>query len=142
MFLSASRRSRYKDELADQPSVLGGDLLSDAATKRKAQQVDLCEAKRVDELDRVSCHRRDVVGRLTARAADPGVVEGDHGAISGQSVDDGGIPSIDVTREVLQENQRRSDRGAEAAIGEADSVAFDVTGRRRFERSGVLARDV
>jgi hypothetical protein len=43
---------------------------------------------------------------------------------------------------VLQENQRRSDSGAEATIGEADFVALDVTGRRRFERGNVLARDV
>ena len=79
---------------------------------------------------------------MTGRATDPGVVECDYRAIGGESVDDGGIPRIDVAREVLQENQRRSGSGAEAAIGEADSVAFDVTGRRRFERGDVLARDV
>jgi len=43
---------------------------------------------------------------------------------------------------VLQENQRRSGSGAEAAIGEADFVALDVTGGRRFERGNVLAREV
>ena len=86
-------------------------------------------------------HRGDIVGRLAGRATDPGVVECDYRAIGGESVDDGGIPRIDVAREVLQKNQRRSGRWPEAAIGEADSVAFDVMGRRRLERGDVFVRD-
>ena len=128
VFLSAFRRGADEDELADQPSVLRGDLLGDAAAEGKAQQVDFGEAEQVDEVDRVSGHRRDIVGRLTGRAADPGIVEGDHGAIGGEGVDDGGIPRIDVAREVLQENQRRSGRRAEPAIGEADSAALRCNG--------------
>ena len=142
MFLAALRRSADEDQLAYQPSVFGGDLLGDETAERKAQQVDLGKVEQNDERDRVSRHRRDIVGRLAGRAADAGVVEHDDGTIGGQRVDDGGIPRIDVAREVLQENQRRSGSGAEAAIGEADSVAFHVTGWRRFERSGVWARDV
>src|SRR4029434_3269816 len=86
--------------------------------------------------------RCDIVRRLTGRATNPSVVECDYRAIGGESVDDGGIPCIDVAREMLQQDQRRSGSVAEASIGAADSVAFDVTGRRRFERGGVLARDV
>ena len=56
-----------EDELADQRSVLGSDLLGDEAAERKAQQIDLGEAKQADEVDRVSRHRRDIVGRLTSR---------------------------------------------------------------------------
>jgi hypothetical protein len=56
---------------------------------------------------------------LAGRATDPGVVECDDRAIGGESVDDRGIPRIDVAREMLQENQRRSGSGTEAAIGEA-----------------------
>lgn len=89
-----------------------------------------------------SRHRCDIVRRLAGRATDPGVVECDYRAIGGESVDDGGIPRIDVARKVLQENQRSSGRGAETAIGEADSVAFDVTGSCRFECGTVLVRDV
>ena len=83
----------------------------------------------------------DIVGRLTGRPTDPGVVECDYRAIGSESVDDGGIPCIDVAREVLQKNQRRSGRWPEAAIGEADSVAFDVMRRRRLERGDVFVCD-
>jgi hypothetical protein len=42
---------------------------------------------------------------------------------------------------VLQENQRRPGRWAKAAIGEADSSAFNVTGGRRFKRGDAPRRD-
>ncbi len=64
------------------------------------------------KVDCVSRHCRDIVRCLTGRAADPGVVEDDNRAIGGKGVDDGGVPRIDVAREVLQENQRRSGRWA------------------------------
>lgn len=122
--------------------MLGSDLLGDEAAERKAQQIDLGEAKQADEVDRVSRHRRDIVGRLTGRAPDTGVVEGDDRTISSKCVDDGGIPRVNISREMLQEHQRRSGRGAEAAIGEADSSTFDVSGGRRFQRVVVPARYV
>jgi hypothetical protein len=122
VFLSALRSGADEDELADQPSVLGRDLLGDAAAEGKAQQVDFGEAEQVDERDRVPGHRRDIVGRLARRAADPCVVEGNHRAIGGQGIHDGGIPRIDVAREMLQQNQRRPGRRAETAIGEADAA--------------------
>src|SRR6185312_14735389 len=129
VFLSAFRRGTDEHQLADQPSMPGGNLLSDAAAEGKSQQVHFDEAEQVDKGDRVSCHRRDIVRRWTGRATDPGVVKRDDWAIGGESVDDGGIPRIDVAREVLQQNQRSPGSGAEAAIGKAYSVAFDVTGR-------------
>jgi hypothetical protein len=43
---------------------------------------------------------------------------------------------------MLQENQRRSRRWAELAVGEADAAAFDVPGGRCFQRGDVLARGV
>ena len=124
MFLSAFRRRADEDELADQPYVLGGDLLSDAAAKRKAQQVDFREAEQIDESDCIFRHRCDIIRRLASRATNTRVVKRDDWAIGRESVDDGGIPSVYVAREVLQENQRRSGCGAEAAIGKADAVAF------------------
>ena len=53
MLFSALRRGADEDELSDQPRVLGGDLLGDAAAEGKAQQVDLGKAKQIDEGDGV-----------------------------------------------------------------------------------------
>ncbi len=53
VLLSALRSGADEDELADQPSVLGRDLLGDEAAEGKAQQVDFGEAEQVDEGDRV-----------------------------------------------------------------------------------------
>ena len=50
MLLAAFRSGADEDELADQPFVLGGDLLGDAAAERKAQQVDLRKASPEDRL--------------------------------------------------------------------------------------------
>src|SRR5216683_659750 len=125
MFLSAFWSGTDEDQLADQPTVLGGDLLSDATAKGKAEQIHFGEAEQVDKGNRVSGHRWDIVGRLAARTADPGVIESDHRAIGGQGVHDGGIPRVDVAREMLQRNQRRSGRRAKLAIGEADAAALD-----------------
>src|SRR2546430_10107086 len=133
MFLSAFGRSADEDELANQPSMLGSDLLSDAAAEGKAQQVDFGEAEHVDEIDRVSCHRRDIVGCLTGREADPCVVEGDYRAIGGEGVDDGRSPCIAVSPEVLQKNPSRSRRLPESARGGGESVGLDGMRRRRLE---------
>src|SRR5215469_16734390 len=104
MFLSAFRRGADENEPADQPSVLSSDQLSDAAAKRKAQQVDFREAEQSDEGDGIFRHRCDVVRRFAGRTTDTGVVKRDDWPIGRESVDDGGIPRIDVAREVLQEN--------------------------------------
>jgi hypothetical protein len=70
MFFSAFWSGADQDQLADQPTVLGSDLLGDAAAEGKAQQVDFGEAEQLDKGDRVSGHRCDIVGRLAARTAD------------------------------------------------------------------------
>src|SRR5580692_10514138 len=123
MFLSASRRGPDEDELPDQLFVFGVDLLRDEATERKAQQIDLAKAEQVDEGDGIFRHRCDIVRGLAGRTADAGVVERDDRAIGGERVDHRGVPGIEIAREVLQENQRRSGRRAEAAISEAYSMA-------------------
>ncbi|BCG96427.1 hypothetical protein MesoLj131a_52910 [Mesorhizobium sp. 131-2-1] len=84
--------------------MLGSDLLGDAAAERKAKKVDFGEAEQFNKRDRVSGHRRDIVGRLACRAADPGVIESDHRSIGGQGIHDGRVPRIDVAREMLQED--------------------------------------
>ncbi|MGC0393563.1 hypothetical protein ABIF91_005949 [Bradyrhizobium sp. USDA 241] len=104
MFLSASWRGADEDEFPDQPFVLSCDLLGNAAAERKAQQVDLRKAEEIDEGECIPRHRSDIVRRLAGRATDPSIVECDDGAIGGKTVDDGGIPRINVAGEVLQEN--------------------------------------
>src|SRR5260370_42572069 len=106
MFLSAFWSGTDEDQLADQPTVLGGDLLGDAAAEGKAQQVDFGEAEQVDKGDRVSGHRWDTVGRLAARTPDPGLVESDHLTIVGQGRHRGGSPPADVARTILHTNHQ------------------------------------
>ena len=45
MFLSALRRGADENELADQPFVLGGNLLGDAAAERKAPTAEKKSSK-------------------------------------------------------------------------------------------------
>jgi hypothetical protein len=56
----------------------------------KAQGVDFGEAEKVDEVDRVSRHRRDIVGRLTDRAADPGLSKAAWVAMSSSAMSSSG----------------------------------------------------
>jgi len=84
------RRGADENVLPDQPFVLGGDLLGDAASERKAQQIDFRKAEQIDEGDCIPRRRCDNIRRLAGRATDPGVVEGDYSAIGGVSVDDAG----------------------------------------------------
>src|SRR5260370_37154714 len=62
--------------------------------------------------------------------------------MGGQGVQERGSPRVDVGREMLQQNQRRSGRRAKLAIGEADAAALDVTGGRCFLRGDVTVRGV
>src|SRR5260370_20050423 len=62
--------------------------------------------------------------------------------MGGQGVQERGSPRVDVAREMLQQNQRRSGRRAKLAIGEADTTALDVTGGRCFQRGDVTVRGV
>jgi hypothetical protein len=60
----------------------------------------------------------------------PGVVEQDDQTGACQSVGDERIPVVHAAAEVLQKNERRAALRAEAAIGVADTIGFDIFGRR------------
>src|SRR4051794_12912085 len=85
------------------------------------------EPERVDEAQDVAGHVLDVVGHETGRGADAAVVEQDDLAVRGETVDQRGVPVVQVAAEVLQAHQRWrvAPAVAEAAIDERRAADLD-----------------
>ncbi len=120
-----------EDDSAHQLRFLGRDDLGDEAAHRQAEQVDLFEAQGADEQHRVAGHRLDGVGGVSAGRADSAVVEGDHPAPGGESVDDAGVPVVQDRGQVVEQDQRYAvSFRAELPVGEVDAAHGHRSGRR------------
>jgi len=95
-----------KHDASHEPRSCQRDLLGYEAADRETQEVDLSELERVEEQGRVIRHLGDRAWRLPAGAADAGVVEGDDTPVLCESVDQHGVPVLEVPSEVLEKDQR------------------------------------
>ena len=102
--------------------------LSDTATEREPEQVDLLEPQRADEGDGVAPHLIDLMWYRGAGRTDSAVVEGDHPVVSGDAVDDPWIPVVENCGQVVQEDHGNVRAGAEFAIGKWHSSDVDGAG--------------
>src|SRR5580698_8181653 len=81
-------------------------LLSDEASNREAEEIDLTEFHGVEELQRAQCRFGHRMCNLALRPTHTPVVEGDDASVGGQGIDEGRIPVVEVASEVDQEDQR------------------------------------
>ena len=79
-----------EDQLADELGFVLDDHLGDHAAHGEAQQVDLGQAQRPDEGDRVFRHRLNALRHRAGGGADAPVVERDDPVFRGEAVDDPG----------------------------------------------------
>ena len=108
-----------EDQPAHHVGSAEGDRLRDEPAERETEQVDLIQPHRVDECDGVLGHLLHGARRGAGGCPDADIVEQDHVAFGRDRIDQCRIPVVDVTTEVLQEDQRARPRpnAAEAAIG-------------------------
>ncbi|CAG9236162.1 hypothetical protein BCAR13_790080 [Paraburkholderia caribensis] len=118
-----------EDDLADKVAALQRDLLRHEAPNRNAKHVDLGQAQRANEGNRIGTHFLETRRRLTRRAGDARIIEKDHFAILGKPVCHCRIPMIQGARVVLIEDKRQAALLAEPAVSEADTVGLDELGR-------------
>jgi hypothetical protein len=112
---------RGEDEPAHQRRPGERHFLGDEAADRKAEQVDLVEAQRGHEVDRVTAHLGEGARCRTRRAPDADVVEGDDPVASGERVDQGRVPVVEVPAEVLQQHERNGAL-ADVTVGVLNAV--------------------
>ena len=101
-----------------------GNLLRDEAADGEPQKIHLAEVQGGDKGDRVVCHLLHSVRCLPGGAADSGVVEGDDTPGRRQRVDQRGVPVVEVSAEVLEEDQWHTvaSRRAGVAVRVIDAV--------------------
>ena len=95
-----------KDQLADELGFVLDDHLGDHAAHGEAEQVDLGQAQRPDEGDRVGRHRLDGLRRRAGGGTDAPVVERDDPVFRGEAVDDPGVPVVEDRGQVSHQDQR------------------------------------
>jgi hypothetical protein len=83
-----------------------GHRLGHETAERVAEQIDVLQAECIEECDGIIDHLVDGVRRRAAGGADAGVVEGDHVASGREAVDQRRVPVVDVSSEVLQQDDR------------------------------------
>ena len=90
--------------------------------------VDRGQSERIGEGDRVAGHGLDGVGHGAGGGRYAGVVEQDDLAVAREVVAQGRVVVIHGAHEVLEEHQRRTAGGPEAAVAEACSAGLGVLG--------------
>ncbi len=78
----------------------------DEAADGEAEQIYPLKVHCLDEGDGVVSHGFDGVRRRPGRGADADAVERDHPSIGGERIDQRGVPVVEVTAEVLQQDER------------------------------------
>src|SRR5271156_897562 len=113
-----------KNKSAYKIGSLNGDFLCDQATDGKAEHIDLIEAKRLDEGNRVRAHFLETGRNLAGTTGNARIIEQNHFAFLGQTVGHGGVPVIHCSQIMLIEDKWDASPVAEAAIGETDAFGF------------------
>jgi hypothetical protein len=134
-------RGGGQHQLADDRRAGQGDLLGHEAADGKTQEVHLAELHRGDERDGVAGHLLDGVRGGAGGVADPAVVERDDPPVAGQRVDQRGIPVVQISAEVLEQDQRQHALAPAAGVtvGVLDAVgcADSLVGELRISLSHV-----
>src|ERR1700693_4509622 len=128
--LTAARTCAIDDQSANEIGRLQSDFLRDHAADREAKYVNLLQAQRLDEGDRVGAHLLERGRDLAGAAGDAGVVEHDHLTVASEAVRHCRVPIIHGADVVLVEDDRHTAGLAESAIGKADSVRLYELCRR------------
>ena len=119
---AAGGASAAQNDLADQTRVLLCHHLRDHPSERETEQVNLVEAESADERDGVIGHRLDRGRRGPSGCTDASIVEGDHPAPRGDTVDHSRVPVVEDRGQVGEEHHRRTDIRPKFAIREVDAV--------------------
>ena len=77
---------------------------------------------------------------MSCQAPDTGVVGEDHLVAHSESVSDRRVVVVEVAHEMLEQHDRRTDRVAEAPVGEADPLDLDEPCRPGVVHVPVLSR--
>jgi hypothetical protein len=136
------RRGGREDDAPWQVGANQGDLLRDEAAEGEAEQIHPFDAYGVNEGDRIVGHRFDGVRRGTGGGSDADVVKRNDASSLCQCVDQGGISVVEVSPEVLEQDE--GDLAlAEVAVRVLDSVVGGDSLARRvgvpLDASGVVA---
>src|SRR6266568_9360795 len=115
--LAFSRTSPRQDEATHKLGAAQRDVLSDIATQREAEQIDLRQMECVDEVKSVMSHSSNGIGYFTSGESNPRIIEGDHRAIFGKTIEEGRIPIVHRATEVLEKYQRGSRWFSETPVG-------------------------
>src|SRR6266478_4516568 len=104
--VETARRSSDQNELADQFRTVEGDLLRDHAAEGEAEKVDLLQSQSIDEGLCILRHACEGGGYFTGRAGDACIVEDNDFALFGQAIEDGRIPIVEISVEVVVQDKR------------------------------------
>jgi hypothetical protein len=102
----AARGRGSQNQPADEIGPDQRDLLRDEAADGEPEDIGPAEPHGGEERDGVVRHLLDGVRRGSGRTADPGVVERNHPPARCQRVDQRGIPVVQVSAKVLEQDQR------------------------------------
>jgi hypothetical protein len=122
------------DHLAHEPRLLLRDHLGDHAAHREPEQVDLIEAEGPDEGHGVPRHLLDRRRRRPAGGTDTAVIERDHPTLGGNAVHDPGVPVVQHSSQVREEDHWHPRARAELTVGELHAAGVDGLRRRGLPR--------
>src|SRR6201987_1694533 len=97
------------------------DLLGNEAADREPEDIDAWNIQCGDESNGIAGHLLDCVGSVSGRGPDARIVERYDAPLSGQGVDQGRVPILQIAAEVLQQYQRDC-AGADFTVGVGDAV--------------------
>src|SRR5712692_11810024 len=117
--LAFSRTRPRQDEATNKLGVAQRQVLSDIATQREAEQIDLPQLEGVEEVKSVLRHSSNVVGDFPTGEANARIIESDHRAILRKPIEEGRVPVVHRATEVLEKDQRGSRWVSETPIGKA-----------------------
>jgi len=117
--LAFARTRPRQDEATHQLGAVQRQVLSDIATQREAEQIDLPQLEGVEEVKSVLRHSSHVVGDFPTGEANARIIESDHRAILRKPIEEGRIPVVHRATEVLQKDQRGCRWVSETPIGKA-----------------------
>ena len=101
----AARRPRAgQNELSHQVRCFQRDVLRHKSAERKAEQIDLLEAERADQGNRIPRHFIDRHRRCSARRTDTPVIGRDHAMLAGEAVDNPRIEIVENRTPMVEKN--------------------------------------
>ena len=103
------------------------ELLGDEASGRKPKQVNRLDSKCLHKISHVASHCGNTAVRRSGRPAHSSVVEKDHVVMLCDRIHDCGVPVIQISTKMLQEQKWRITVCAEPAISVSHAARLDKT---------------